>query len=365
MAPATDTTRDPVRAVRALLGTLGAPAVMDSLALEQALTATLAVLTQAPFAVTFDPLARSPAAPGQPVRAGRSMAQGPRRGVPAAPLSPSQSAGTVPAVGAVALHAVEQSLMEIKGPWARSGATSPDLHRAARPPGTGTATRLPGLAVTRALSEASGGAAQALASGAGTVPGAGVAAPALAQIASLSNGLWWQIATAPGTSVPASSGAGEPAKSLPRQRQRQTTATPQARTQARRVGANQTAAAASASSSQSADGGETALSTLDTIARLTTDIFAGSAPGRARTMEAESPVASPRTPAPRAPSVLAPARGERAMPPAAGGGTSLDGSPGAASTAVAPPASVNAATGPDALARALRAEGHLRGVDLP
>jgi hypothetical protein len=62
--------------------------------------------------------------------------------------------------------------------------------------------------------------------------------------------------------------------------------------------------------------------------------------------------------------VLAPARGERSAPPAAGDSTAAVASAGSAPAAMVPAVSTPPASADD-LARALRAEGLLRGVDLP
>lgn len=350
--PAPDRTA-PVEAVRALLGALGVPAIGQALALENALAAKLADLNRAPEAAGFDPLARPPAG-AVPAKRHQSAADtaGRKQPSPTMPeralvggigallgdaLAGKPSAGRpTPALGTLA--GIGAALAGLPAP--PHDKTKARNTRPVQAPQTGRAIA---LAATGAVSDAAGLAAQALA----VLPGSAGVAPVLGQIAALGNALWWQMALTPPA---AQSAASPPPVELRPARRGQGVAS----TQAGGPSGHRQPAIATRSTAPAGLRVDGAQSALAGIGRLTVELFdyvAGAA--------GEAPAPPHRQPAPRAPSVLAPARGERSAPPAPGAGTPPLASASTRFTSVA-----RAGADADDLARELRAEGLLRGADL-
>lgn len=346
--------RSAVDAVRALLGALGAPAITQAFALESALAARLANLNRAPNALGFDPLARPPAgtAPARRQQAAAdTAAQTPRQqAMPAMALADgigallgdalagkTATAHPAPAVGALA--GIGAALAALNGP-APSKTTVGKTQRMPDAAQAQQAVRAIALTATGAVSEAAGLGAQALAA----LPGGAGAAPVLGQIAALGNALWWRMALAP----PAENGTvSAPVLGRPAAGRGQRLAGTQTGGSS---GHKQSATGSAAQAGSTVDRAQSALAGIGKLAVELFDYVAG-AGGKA-------PAVPDRQPAPRAPSVLTPARGERSMPPAPGGTPPLaSASSGSASVAWE-------GAGADDLARALRAEGLLRGADL-
>lgn len=354
-------------AVRALLGVLGAPALGQALVLEKALAGRLQDLDRAPDAAGFDPLARPPigTAPVRP-RTPSPDATGRRRPSPSEPAAVAtrgigaligdvfagNDRASSPAAGT--LSGIAAALAGLSGPApgkAQARATQPAPSPTPGPTSARQAARAVALSSTGAVSQAAGLGAQALAA----VPGTAGVAPVLGQIAALGNALWWQIALTPPaqTATPAQPPAQRPARGGPGGTGTQT-GSPAARGRVTTL-------------TPGADASTTdhARSALAGIGRLTVELFEYAArAGAASQTSGQTPAAPQHRPAPRAPSVLAPARGERSAPPAAGDSTAAVASAGSAPAAMVPAVSTPPASADD-LARALRAEGLLRGVDLP
>lgn len=340
-----------VDAVRAALDALGAPAITQALALENALAAKLADLSRVPDAVGFDPLARPVAGavparrqPSAPDTAGRKPQPS---AMPAMALAggvgallgdvlagKTTTAHPPPAVGALA--GIRAALAALSGPASHkttAGKTQPVPNAAQAQ----QAVRAVALTATGAVSEATGLGAQALAA----LPGGAGAAPVLGRIAALGNALWWQIALAP----PGAQGTG-PARRPARRSQRD------AGTQTGGPSGHRQPTTRSA-----ADGGsgvDLAGSALAGIGKLAVELFTFAAGGD------DAPVKPGRHPAPRAPSVLVPTHGVRSTPAAPSGDTPP---PLADVSTVSTRFALEGASADD-LARALRAEGQLRGADL-
>lgn len=334
-------------AVRALLGVLGAPALGQALALEEALTGRLQDLDRAPEAAGFDPLARPPvgAAAARP-RAPSPDATGRRRPAPSKP-----AAATARGIGALigdAFAGKGRASSPAAGTLSGIAAALAGLSGPA--PGKAQA-RAVALNTTGALSQATGLGAQALAA----LPGTAGVAPVLGQIAALGNALWWRIALTPPpaqTATPAPPTAKRPARRGPVGTGPRT-GSPAARG---RVTTPTTGADASTT--------DPARSALAGIGRLTVELFEYAARvGTASQTSGQTPGTPPHRPAPRAPSVLAPERG--ASPAAPGSTATVAPAASGSSAAVTGFAASVAPTTADDLARALRAEGALRGVDLP
>ena len=354
--PAPDNTA-PVEAVRALLGALGVPAIGQALALENALAAKLASLNRAPQAADFDPLARPQASAAPPKRHHTSADIARRKqpspampdralagGIGALPgdaLADKPSAGrSAPALGALAgIGAALAGLCALPPGKAKARETRP-ASGPAQAPQTGRAIA---PAATGAVSAAAGLAAQAPA----VLPGSAGAVPVLGQIAALGNALWWQKALAP----PVAEGlASAPVAGRRPAGRGQGVAS----TQASGSPGHRQPASAARSAEPAGLRVDGARSALAGIGKLTVELFdyvAGTA--------GEAPAPPHRQPAPRAPSVLAPARGERSAPPAPGAATPPLASASTRFTSVA-----REGAGADDLARELRAEGLLRGADL-
>lgn len=347
--------RSAVDAVRALLGALGAPAITQALALENALAAKLADLSRAPDAVGFDPLARPPAGaaparrqPSATDTAGRKPRQ---QAMPAMALADgigallgdalagkATTAQWAPALGTLA--GIGAALARLTAP-PTGKATVRKTQPVPHPVQAQQAVRAVALTTTGAVSDAAGLGAQALAA----LPGGAGAAPVLGQIAALGNALWWRMALAP----PAAEGTvSAPVLGRRAARRGQSVAGTQTGGPS---GHRQSATRSTAQAGSSVDRAHSALAGIGKLAVELFDYVAGAS--------GEAPARPNRQPAPRAPSLLAPARGERSTPPAPGAGTPPLAS---ASTGSAPVAREGA--GADDLARVLRAEGLLRGTDL-
>lgn len=354
--PAPDRTA-PVEAVRALLGALGVPAIGQALALENALAAKLADLNRAPQAAGFDPLARPPAG-AVPAKRHQSAADVARRKQPSPTMPERALVGGIgallgdalagkpsarrpaPALGTLA--GIGAALAGLPAP-PHDKAKARNTRRASRPVQAPQTGRAIALATTGAVSDAAGLAAHALA----VLPGSAGVVPVLGQIAALGNALWWQMALAPPA---AQSAASPPPVELRPARRGQGVAG----TQAGGPPGHRQPAIATRSTAQAGLRVDGAQSALAGIGKLTVELFdyvAGTA--------GEAPAPPHRQPAPRAPSVLAPARGERSAPPAPGAGTPPLASASTRFTSVA-----RAGADADDLARVLRAEGLLRGADL-
>ncbi len=338
--------------VRALLGVLGAPALGQALALEKALSAKLRDLDSAPQAAGFDPLARPPARSPKPT----SEVARRRQSSPAVP-APIATGGIGSLIGdalagkTTASHPAAGTLSGIAAALGGLSGPAPGkakAHRTQPTPGPAPvrqAARAIAPNTTGAVSQAAGLGTRALSA----LPGTAGAAPLLEQIAALGSALWWQTALSPqpagditpaqtSTQGPARRGQGDVGSLI---------GTPAAHGRPTPPVTDATASTP-----------DRARSALAGIGQLTAELFE-----RAAHVGAE-PSTGSQTPAPRAPSVLAPARGERSAPPAAGGSATAVASGGPAAAAMVPAVSTPPASADD-LARALRAEGLLRGVNLP
>ncbi|ANX05103.1 hypothetical protein PG2T_13560 [Immundisolibacter cernigliae] len=339
-------------AVRALLGVLGAPALGQALTLEKALAGRLQDLDRAPDAASFDPLARPPVgtAPVRP-RTPSPDATGRRRPVRGEPAAIA-ARGIGALIGdALAGKGSSSSPAPIAGTLPGIAAALASLSEST--PGKAQAARAIALNTTGAVSQAAGLGAQALAALSGTAG----AAPVLAQIAALGNALWWQIALSPpsaGTATPTQPPAKGPARLGPGGTGTWTG------TAAARASATAPATEADADVSTT----DHARSALAGIGRLTVELFEYAARAGATSEASGQTPATPRQrPAPRAPSVLTPERG--ALPAPAGSAPAVAPTTSGASAAVTGFAVNAAPVSADDLARALRAEGALRGVGLP
>lgn len=360
--PAPDQT-SAVDAVRALLGALGAPALAQALGLETVLAGRLQDLGRAPNATGFDPLARPPAgtAPAgsrtsERARSSESAAAR-RRAAASAATSPAakpdigvligDALATTPAVPAGpvagALAGIAAALVGLAGPaTGKAPGGAPKSIPGAVRPAQGIA-RAAGLAVTGAVSRTMGAGAQQLAA----LPATAGAAPVLETIAKLSRMLWWRsvLTSPPGGVEPVMPWVTRPARRP-------------ASIAGARPGAAPNSPAPAIGGGAVASSADQALSALADIGRLSVDLFAYAA-------HAGSPASSAPSahPASRAPSVLAPPPGERGPAPAMG--STEPGAAPARSAAVLASVVPMAGVTADDLARALRAEGLLRGVDLP
>lgn len=338
----------PVAAVRALLDALAVPAARQALLLEQALVAQMAVFTGAPAAATFDPLARPAASAAsrgarpQPGAARRKAAPG-KVGAPGIGLG---LAG-IGVAAAAALQAATQAppaASLLTGIAAAVAAlTAPDDALPRRPvaPSPESAVRGAPLGALGAVAQT---AAQAAAQALDAVPGAGVTAPLLERIAQIGGALWMQAALSRSAeggrpSAPVGDGAVRrgPAPRTPAR----------AESGAAAVANSRPAAPAGAASRDAISPIDTVTDALAGIGRLTVELF-----GAAARAGAPNLLGTPARPAPRAPNLLAP---ERPTEPTS---RPVSGPPATAAPGIA------IDVGTDALARALRAEGELRGVAL-
>jgi len=341
---------NPARAVREMQGTLEAPALRSALALEDALAGVLATLVWAPLAATFDPLAR-PAPVASPPRASGARGRTGRQGralvpgmAPAATARAKADPASAPAAGIGAALGGAPATDADRTSGVLGGivaALTGSLREApATPARTSPAARgavLAAASMTGAASRAGGRALEAL-------PGGSAVAPVLGEIGALADALWWRVALTPPAAEadpPLTPGAA-PSRSPLRP--------PVGAPAAHDAGAGPAVASLPAQ----------AQATLATLGEIVVALY-GQAAG------AGAPHAAPgerAAPAPRAPSVLVgpggagvPVRPEAStlpVTPDPAGATTPAGAPGVCVTVDA-----------DALARALRAEGALRGVDLP
>lgn len=339
-----------VRAVRQALRRLAVVGVVDAVATERALAARLALFDRAPSATFFDPLARSPLAPAaarvEPAsQASRqAVAQGHGGGARrprAAPDSAARPAGTRwhPDGGVPDRLAVAANALSPQTP----GASAPAPHaRATAHAGAAPASALPAAArFTKAPAVGPDGRAPAR---------------VLAQITDLLGDLARvdappAVTTAPSRRVSQPAPPAAPRREIPGGAQSRPT--------------HDAAPAPVTLPEPGAAGGlspQAQVPALNGIGRLAARLFAG--PTRTAADATTAPAAAERRqPAARAMAWLTPAAGQ--------GGSRSPGTAATQPTAPTPerPAESGAAAASeplaDALARALRTEGELRGVELP
>lgn len=340
-----------VRAVRQALRRLAAVGVVDAVATERALAARLALFDRAPSATFFDPLARSPVAPvatrvapaSQASRQAVAQGQGGgARPAQAAPASAARPAGTGwhPGGGVPDRLAAAANALSPQTP----GASAPAAHaRATARAGAAPASALPAAArSTKAPA---------------VEPDGRAPARVLAQITDLLDHLARvdappAVMTAPSRRVSQLAPPAAPRREIP--------------------GGGQSPSAHGAAQAPvtlpepgAAGGGRPSpanVPALNGIGRLAARLFAGHTRTAADATTAPA-AAERRQPAARAMAWLTPAAGQ--------GGSHSPGT--AASQPTAPTPERLAASGTasaseplaDALARALRTEGELRGVELP
>jgi len=343
------------RAVREVLGTLQAPALRGVLMIEGALAGVLAALAQAPLAATFDPLARpaGAAAPARAAPSGSRSAHQRHAGTAgtasgAAPRANAGPAGALAAGAGTSLGAAlggalgtdaQRTSAVLDGIAAAVAALGGPLRPTARTPEPAAATA---RGTVLAAAGMTGAALRTADRVLDAVPGASAVAPVLGGIGALADALWWRTALMP----PAADASQPPTTSpAPRRSPRPPAGAPAARDDG-------TGGAESCLPAQ-------AQAALGTLGEIVTALYAQAA----RAGAPQTPPGQRPSPAPRAPSVLVgpcgaatPASREASTPATPPEPSRPAGAPGTPGVAI----SVDA----DALARALRAEGLLRGVDL-